>query len=77
MNEEKYNGYKNRSTWLAVIHLENTSNEVFKEAVKLADKYKELRVELTKILRTTRIDEETNYKQKDMDLEEVIKHFTY
>lgn len=38
---EKYNGYSNRSTWLAMVHLENTSLEIYQEAQKAAKKYQE------------------------------------
>jgi len=40
--EQKYNGYKNRSTWLAVVHLDNTDEKVYSEAQKLAQKYKDM-----------------------------------
>ena len=33
---EKYNGWKNRSTWLVTLHLDNTSKEVYDEAVSIA-----------------------------------------
>jgi len=29
---EKYNGYKNRSTWLSKIHLDNTNLEIYERA---------------------------------------------
>jgi hypothetical protein len=42
METEKYNGYKNRSTWLAIIHLDNTNLEVYNKAQELAIKYNEM-----------------------------------
>jgi hypothetical protein len=36
MNKEKYNGYKNRSTWLVFLHLQNTSEEIYIRAVEIA-----------------------------------------
>jgi predicted phage-related endonuclease len=42
MNIEKYNGFTNRSTWLAVLHLNNTSEQVYKRAVDLSKKYHEM-----------------------------------
>ena len=42
MTQDTYNGYKNRSTWLAVVHLENTNEEVYNEAKKLAKKYQDM-----------------------------------
>ena len=44
---EDYNGFKNRSTWLARLHLENTSKEVLDIAQKCAAKDKELRDDKT------------------------------
>ena len=34
------NGYKNRSTFLAVLHLDNTNQEVWKKAVEIGKYYK-------------------------------------
>ena len=32
----KYNGYKNRSTWLAKLHLDNTNEYIYKRAIEIA-----------------------------------------
>jgi len=42
MTTDKYNGWSNRSTWLAVLHLDNTTLEVYEDAKKLAIKYNEM-----------------------------------
>ncbi len=33
---EKYNGWKNRSTWLVILHLDNTSKEVNELSIEKA-----------------------------------------
>ncbi len=40
--QETYNGYTNRSTWLAKLHIDNTNEEVYKQGIELAKKYKEM-----------------------------------
>lgn len=42
MNKEKYQGYINRSTWLVVLHLNNTNEQVYKRALDLSKKYHEM-----------------------------------
>lgn len=39
---ETYNGYKNRSTWLVKLHLDNTDESVYKDALKLGKRYDDM-----------------------------------
>lgn len=38
---ESYNGWSNRSTWLVFLHLNNTNESVYKEALAIGKKYSE------------------------------------
>lgn len=44
--ETTYQGYRNRSTWLAVLHLNNTTAEITKEAEAIADKWEAAKKEM-------------------------------
>jgi hypothetical protein len=41
--DNKYNGYSNRSTWLASLWLNNHNEDTYKKALVIAKRYKEMK----------------------------------
>lgn len=74
MKDNTYQGYKNRSTWLAKLHLDNTSKEVNDEAVRIAiraNTTKQFRNAITSLLIDTPIASEKDFDLKDIDFREL------
>jgi hypothetical protein len=67
-----YNGYKNRSTWLAVLHLNNTNKEVYEEAKRLAQEEGDITPLSFLLWDKTGCEKEENYKRSDIDWTEVL-----
>jgi hypothetical protein len=66
METEKYNGWKNRSTWLAVVHLENTSKEVHDSAVEKAIQANTSK-SFKNLIRAVLLDIPELWKEQDFD----------
>jgi len=74
---ETYQGYKNRSTWLACLWLDNTSLEVHEHAKSIArrvGKVGERIKEAEKLLNETGINTELSYNKKEISWKEVFDH---
>lgn len=73
--ETKYNGYTNRSTWLAKLHLDNTNLEVSKMANEIgieADTTRQFKNMILPVLRImTRVSEEQNYDPLQINFSEL------
>jgi hypothetical protein len=72
--ETKYNGWKNRSTWLAVVHLDNTSKEISDRLAEIAvnsDTVKEFKARMRPILLETKISGEKGLDFLRIDWEEI------
>lgn len=67
MKKETYNGYKNRSTWLTCLHLDNTSKEIYELAVVKAiqaDKTKQFKAYIRPVL----LEIPLLWKEQDFDI---------
>lgn len=70
----KYQGYKNRSTWLVKLHLDNTSLEVStltKELAIDAPTIKKFKNVIGNVINKTKVSKEVDYNPKDIDYEEL------
>jgi len=81
MKNETYNGYKNRSTWLTVLHLDNTDKETWQLASEKAvqadtsKQYRNLMRDTVCNLKNLKKEEGMDYTKIDWD--EVWSHFMY
>jgi hypothetical protein len=70
--ENTYQGYKNRSTWLAVLWLDNTSPQVHEEAKRLARK-RDI-IGLLNLIESTGFSNEREKNINEVETSEVIEH---
>jgi hypothetical protein len=66
MNKEKYNGYINRSTWLAKLHIDNTNEDIYKRAIEIAVQANTLK-QFKNMIKPILLDIPLLWKEQDFD----------
>lgn len=74
MEDTKYNGWSNRSTWLVAVHLDNTSLEIhekFQAIAVEADTKRQFENRIKILLLDTQIEKEEGYDIRQVNFEEL------
>jgi hypothetical protein len=76
--DNNYQGYINRSTWLAVLHFDNDGSDIYNKIISFAvesNTLSQFRYKANALLSSTNIRSESSYNEAQIDWDQVWDHY--